>query len=76
MTRDEAIDVLAEEIQHRREGCVLLLAVCIASAVNAMNMTQDDVDEAFRRASWSRLRRAARFGVAVVKDFFTTATGG
>ncbi len=50
MTRDEAIDVLADEIRHRRGGCVLLLAVSILSGANAMDMTQDEVDEAFRRA--------------------------
>lgn len=50
MTRDEAIGVLADEIRHRRDGCVLLLAVSISSGANAMDMTQDEVDEAFRRA--------------------------
>lgn len=50
MTRDEAIDVLAEEIRHRRKGCVLLMAVSLSSGANAMDMTQDEVDEAFRRA--------------------------
>ncbi len=50
MTRDEAIDVLADEIRHRRDGCVLLLAVSISSGANAMDMDQDDIDEAFWRA--------------------------
>jgi len=50
MTRDEAIDVLAEEIRHRREGCVLLMAVSLSSGANAMDMDQDDIDEAFWRA--------------------------
>ena len=51
MTRDEAIDVLAEEIRHRREGCVLLMAVSLSSGASAMGLTQDDVDEAFWRAA-------------------------
>ena len=50
MTRDEQIDILVDEIRKRRDGCLLLMSVCIMSAVGATNMTQEDVDEAFRRA--------------------------
>jgi hypothetical protein len=50
MTRDEEIDILADEIRKRREGCLLLMSVCVMSSVAATGMTQDDVDEAFRRA--------------------------
>jgi len=53
MTRDEAIDILAVEIRKRRDGSVLLLAVQTASAVNAVGLSQENVDEAFRRADLS-----------------------
>lgn len=50
MTRDDAIDVVAAEIRKRRDGCPLLLSVMVLSAVAATNMSQEDVNEAFRRA--------------------------
>jgi hypothetical protein len=50
MTRDDAINVLAAELRKRRNGCPVLLAVQIMSAVVATGMSQEDVDEAFRRA--------------------------
>ena len=50
MTREEEIDVLAAEVRKRQDGCIVLLAVQVLSAVVATNMSQDDVNEAFRRA--------------------------
>lgn len=54
MTRDEAINILADEIRKRRDGCFLLLVVAIDSGVKALNLpqelSQEYVDEAFRRA--------------------------
>jgi hypothetical protein len=50
MTRDDEINILADEIVKRRKWCPILLAVQVLSAVVATNMSQDDVDEAFRRA--------------------------
>lgn len=50
MTRDDEINILANEIRKRREQCPILLAVQVMSAVVATGMAQDDVDEAFRRA--------------------------
>ena len=51
MTRDDEINVLAAEIRKRREGCPVLLAVQVLSVVVATGMSQEDVDEAFRRAN-------------------------
>jgi hypothetical protein len=39
MTRDDEINVLADEIRKRRDGCILLLAVQVVSAVAATKMT-------------------------------------
>lgn len=50
MTKDDEINVLVAEIKKRRNGCPILLSVQVLSAVVATNMTQDDIDEAFRRA--------------------------
>ena len=50
MTRADCIAILADEIRKRRNGCPLLLAVCVLSAVVACDMTQDEVDEAERLA--------------------------
>jgi hypothetical protein len=47
LTRDEEIAVLADEIRKRRDGCPILLAVQVLSAVVATDMSQEDVDEAF-----------------------------
>jgi hypothetical protein len=49
-SRDDVITMLADEIRKRRDGCTLLLAVQVMSAVVATGMSQDDVDEAFRLA--------------------------
>jgi hypothetical protein len=50
VSRDATIDVLAAEIRKRREQCPVLLALQVMSAVVAAGLSQDDVDEAFRRA--------------------------
>ncbi len=50
MTRADCIAVLAAEIRKRRDGCPILLAVQVLSAVNACNMTQAEVDAAFELA--------------------------
>lgn len=50
MTRADIIAVLATEIRKRRDGCPILLAVQVLSAVNASNMTQAEVDAAFELA--------------------------
>jgi len=50
VTRDDEINILAAEIRKRRKQCPILLSVQVMSAVMATGMTQDDVDEAFRRA--------------------------
>ena len=49
-TRADVIAVLAAEIRKRRDGCPILLAVQVLSAVNADNMTQAEVDAAFELA--------------------------
>lgn len=54
MTRADIIAVLAAEIRKRRDGCPILLAVQVLSAVNACGMTQAEVDEAFELADDSR----------------------
>jgi uncharacterized protein YoaH (UPF0181 family) len=50
MTRAEEIAILADEIRKRRDGCPLLLAVQVLSAVVATGMSQGEVDEAFALA--------------------------
>ena len=50
MTRADCIAILADEIRKRRDGCPILLAVCVLSAMVACDMTQDEVDEAERMA--------------------------
>jgi len=50
MTRADCIAVLADEIRKRRDGCPILLAVCVLSAVVARDMTQAEVNEAERLA--------------------------
>jgi hypothetical protein len=52
-SRDDVITMLAAEVRKRRDGCPILLAVQVMSAVVATGMTQDDVDEAFRLADLS-----------------------
>ena len=53
-SRADCIAVLAAEIRKRRDGCPILLAVQVLSAVNACNMTQAEVDAAFELADDSR----------------------
>ncbi len=52
-SRADCIAMLADEIRKRRNGCPLMLAVQVISAVVACDMTQSEVDEAERRVtSW------------------------
>lgn len=54
MTRratDDLLEVLVDQIEHRREGCQVLLAIEIGSVCNALGWTQADVDEAIERAA-------------------------
>ena len=50
MTRADIIAVLAAEIRKRRNGCPILLAVQVLSAVNACVITRAEVDAAFELA--------------------------
>lgn len=49
-TRSAFIDALAAEVRKRREQCPILLAVQVLSASVAIEFTQAEIDEAFRRA--------------------------
>lgn len=41
------LEALAETIRKRQGGCQILLAVELASAGMALNLSQDDIDAAF-----------------------------
>ena len=46
----EILQVLADQIEHRRDGCQVLLAIEIGSVANALGLGQADIDEAFELA--------------------------